>query len=195
MKPDERNAPVHTERLYLRRITDDDADELLRLFGDPVATRFLHGTRDREEVLEWIGEVNMRYRRDGFSFYACIEKARHVLVGYCGLVLQKDVDGRDEKEVGYGLIRKYWSRGYAAEAAVACRDYGFETLGFDRVISLVRPENHASGKVARRNGMVVEKTVMRWGFLHHVYAVFNPGLSNGGNQEPRQHLRNTSGRK
>ena len=42
---------------------------------------------------------------------------------------------------------------YAAEAAQACREYAFCTLGFDEVYSIIRDNNLPSQKVAERNGM------------------------------------------
>ena len=47
---------------------------------------------------------------------------RRRFIGYCGLHLQKNVDGTDEIEIGYGLLRKYWGQGFATEAAEACKD-------------------------------------------------------------------------
>ena len=85
--------------------------------------------------------------------------------------MQEDVDGKDEIEIGYGLIRKYWHQGFATEAAIACKSYGFNELKFNRLISLIRPENKPSIHVATRNGMTLEKDVMRWDYLHGVYAV------------------------
>jgi RimJ/RimL family protein N-acetyltransferase len=55
-------------------------------------------------------------------------------------------------EVGWGLARQYWGQGYATEAAKASLDYGFRNYPVDRLISLIRPENHPSQKVAERLG-------------------------------------------
>jgi len=56
-------------------------------------------------------------------------------------------------------------------------DHAFETIGVDRLISLVRPENLASCRVAEKIGMQVERdTIYGTGdFLHQVYAVAAPG--------------------
>jgi RimJ/RimL family protein N-acetyltransferase len=67
--------------------------------------------------------------------------------------------------------RDLWGQGLATEAARICRDYGFARLSVDRLISLIRPENLASRRVAEKNGMVVWKEVVRVGVPHLVYAV------------------------
>jgi len=74
-------------------------------------------------------------------------RSERKLVGDCGLVIQ-EVDGIEELEVGYHFNRKYWGRGFATEAARACMDYAFERLGRRRVISMIRPDNAPSRRVA-----------------------------------------------
>ena len=74
------------------------------------------------------------------------------LIGQCGLTWQ-DWNGRQVLEVGYLFRRDAWGRGYATEAAVACRNYAFETLNAPEVFSIIRDSNLPSRRVAERNGM------------------------------------------
>jgi RimJ/RimL family protein N-acetyltransferase len=53
-------------------------------------------------------------------------------------------------EIGYHIVRREWGRGYATEAARACRDVVLGGLGFARVVSIVAPENLASRRVAEK---------------------------------------------
>ena len=92
------------------------------------------------------------------------------LIGDCGLIRQ-NVDGVDEIEIGYHARRDLWGQGYASEAAQACRDHGFANLAVGRLISLIRPENLASRRVAEKNGMTIWKEVTRANLLHYVYAI------------------------
>lgn len=170
MKKD--NVVIETDRLWLRQIDHNDVDSLMHLFSDSEAMKYFPGTRNREETIEWISKIVNGYEAEGYSFNACIRKEDNTFTGYCGLLLQEDVDGKDEVEIGYGLIRKYWHNGYASEAAIACKNYGFKALGLNKIISLIRPENTPSRKVAERNGMTVEKEVFRWGFTHLVYSAY-----------------------
>jgi ribosomal-protein-alanine N-acetyltransferase len=81
------------------------------------------------------------------------------------------VDEVDEIEIGYHVRRDLWGRGYAPEAARACRDYGFERLGAERLISLIRPENIPSRRVAEKTGLILWKDVVWRGLMHCVYVV------------------------
>ena len=99
-----------------------------------------------------------------------ILKSSGELVGDCGLTIQH-VDGHGEIEIGYHVRRDLWGQGLATEAARACRDFGFQRLPVDRLISLIRPENLQSRRVAEKNGMTVWKEVLRQGLPHLVYAI------------------------
>jgi ribosomal-protein-alanine N-acetyltransferase len=81
------------------------------------------------------------------------------------------LDGRKEVEVGYVLAKSHWGRGLATEAARASRDYGFDVLGFDRLISVIRPDNLQSQRVALKNGMRFEKDVDAKGVAARVYCI------------------------
>ena len=56
------------------------------------------------------------------------------------------------REVGWGLRKGYWGKGYALEAAAASLDYAFDELGWDSVTHLIADENVMSQKLAARLG-------------------------------------------
>jgi ribosomal-protein-alanine N-acetyltransferase len=77
-------------------------------------------------------------------------------------------------EIGYLFLRKLWGQGLATEAARACRDYGFNQLGYRRLISLIGPANLASRRVAEKVGMTLEKEIIKWNMPICVYAIQAP---------------------
>lgn len=161
---------LETERLSLREITADDLDDLLEIWGDPEAMRFFPRTFDHQAMREWIERNQRRYEQYGHGLWAVILRIEEKLVGDCGLTVQ-EVDGVEELEVGYHFNRKYWGRGLATEAARACMDYAVERLGRRRIISMIRPENAPSRRVAERNGLRIEKEIFWRGYQHYVYAI------------------------
>lgn len=65
------------------------------------------------------------------------------------------IDGNMVPEIGYHINRAYTGKGYATEAAQACRDYAFDILKFKTVYSYMKYTNIASQKVAQKNGMTL----------------------------------------
>lgn len=106
---------------------------------------------DDEEVDDWLRRQLDRYARYGFGLWAVLRKETGALIGQCGVTMQETGEG-EVPEIGYLLRKDCWHRGYATEAAAACRDYAFETLGFDRVWSIIRENNLPSQRVARAAG-------------------------------------------
>ncbi|MBR6790893.1 MAG: GNAT family N-acetyltransferase, partial [Oscillospiraceae bacterium] len=103
-------------------------------------------------VQTWLDRQLTRYEQYGFGLWAVVLKETGEMIGQCGLTIQPWKD-EEVLEVGYLFNRAYWHNGYAAEAAVACRNYAFEVLGADEVCSIIRDTNGPSQRVALRNGM------------------------------------------
>ena len=147
---------LETRRLWFRQMVLDDMDELKAIFCDPFAMQFYPAPFDREKLRQYV-EWNMgNFARFGFGLWTLIHKGDQCLVGDCGLSYQM-VDGIGELEIGYHLLPSYWNRGLVTEAASACRDYVFNTLGKKRVISWMNPDNAPSRRVAEKIGMHFEK--------------------------------------
>ena len=144
-----------TERTYLREMTQADYQDLCEILQD-VETMYAyeHAFTDIE-VQNWLNKQFERYEQLGFGLWAVIDKKTEYFIGQVGLTIQK-VAGKEELEIGYLLKRKYWHNGYATEAAIACKEYAFNCLKKDRVVSIIRDSNHASQRVAQRIGMKVE---------------------------------------
>ena len=79
------------------------------------------------------------------------------MIGQCGLTMQPWKD-EEVLEIGYLFNRLYWHKGYATEAAKACKKYAFEVLKAEVVCSIIRDTNIASQNVAISNGMTMAGT-------------------------------------
>jgi RimJ/RimL family protein N-acetyltransferase len=161
---------LQTQRLSLREFVPEDVNALAAILSDLETMQYYPMSFDHAAVVDWITRNRARYKNDGYGLWAMILNSTGELIGDCGLVRQT-VDGTDEVEIGYHVRRDQWGHGYASEAARACRDYGFANLKVDKLISLIRPENIASRRVAEKNGMTIWKEVTRVNLLHYVYAI------------------------
>lgn len=176
---------LETPRLTLRELTAEDADALARILSDPETMRYYPAPYDRAGVEQWIERNRQRYKEHKVGLWAMVLKSTVLesaalesmppqstgeLIGDCGIIRQ-EVEGEHLYEIGYHLRRDFWGRGFATEAAIACRNWAFARLKTDRLISLIRPENLPSRRVAERNGMTIWKEINWRGLQHYVYAV------------------------
>ncbi len=161
---------LQTTRLLLREFTPQDADALALVLSDPQTMRYYPAPYDRAGIEQWIERNRQRYQDDGVGLWAMELKKAQQIIGDCGIILQ-EVEGERLYEIGYHLRRDFWGQGLATEAAIACRDWAFARLKADRLISLIRPENLPSRRVAERNGMTVWKEVNWRGLPHYVYSI------------------------
>lgn len=164
------NPVICTERLILRKMTKDDVGNLMEIFSDPVAMKYYPSTRNERETMEWIKWTEKNYDEYGVGLWIVEDKVTREFLGQCGIVPQ-EVDGVMEMEIGYLFVRRFWGNGYATEAALACKNFGFEHLKLKKIVSLPDVNNIPSTKVAERIGMDVIKTINKWGKEVYVYAV------------------------
>jgi RimJ/RimL family protein N-acetyltransferase len=162
-----------TARLHLREMQASDLDFIAEMMSHPEVMRFYPKLATRDEAAQSIVTNQRRYAEFGHGQWLLEELATGRPVGRCGLIMQT-VDGEPIREVGYMLHRPFWKQGFAAEAAIATRDYGFRTFGSPFLISLIRPENHASAGVAKKMGMTPWKETLHFDLPHVVWRIDAP---------------------
>ncbi len=158
---------LETARLVLREMTPDDTPALHAVVGDAETMRWYPRPYSIGEVQEAIARQISRYP-SGAGLLAMVLRDTGGVVGDCGLVWQQ-VEGNTEPEIGYHVHRARWNCGLATEAARAVMDYAFSMLRCNHVISLIRPGNLQSRRVAEKNGLALERIVFWQGFDHCVY--------------------------
>ena len=162
---------LETSRLVLREMTLDDLDFVAEVLGDAEVMRHYPKPFSRAEAEEWIVRQTSHYTTHGYGLWLAIEKASEQPVGMVGLV-PRQVEGFEESEIGYLIHRARWRLGLAGEAAAAVRDYAFQALGKDRVISLIRPENVPSQGVARKIGLRSgDRLIDHAGYPHLIFSL------------------------
>jgi RimJ/RimL family protein N-acetyltransferase len=145
---------IETERLILREMTFEDLSALREIVQDEQTMFAWNGAWNEDETVEGLEKQISGYRENGFGRWAVDLKETGRTIGICGLMWW-DTDKDHVLELGYLFNRGFWHNGYAAEAAIACKSYAFDILGFDEVFSLIRDNNYASMNVAIRAGMLV----------------------------------------
>ncbi|MGF1568151.1 MAG: GNAT family N-acetyltransferase [Nodosilinea sp.] len=155
-----------TSRLMLRPFTLADLSDLVVLAGDrevAAMTLSIPHPYTAEHGREWISQQPQR-RAEGKAVNFAIALPNHTLCGSIGLGLNS---AQNLAELGYWVGQPYRGQGYATEAARAVIDFGFGTLGLNRINATHFSDNPASGRVMEKLGLVYEggrrRHTLKWG--------------------------------
>lgn len=157
-----------TPRLLLRKKVIEDAPFFFELNSDPLVTRYTGDSsfRDLNEAKNIVEYVISQYEKYGYGRWLVIEKETDNPIGWCGL---KYLEETGETDLGYRLMQKYWGKGFATEASMACLEYGFNVLKLDRIIGRAVKENVDSIKVLKKTGMIFCREEMCHEHAAHIF--------------------------
>lgn len=169
---DLRDVPtLETERLILRGWRENDLDAFAAMMADYEVARFLTGDQhplDRagawRQMAMFVGHWALR----GYGLFVVEEKASGQFVGRVGAWRPEEWVGF---ELGWGLARNYWGRGYALEAARAAGEWSFQRFNLDRLVSLIHTANLRSRNLAGRLGMRAGELVIHAAQPHAIWAI------------------------
>jgi RimJ/RimL family protein N-acetyltransferase len=162
-----------TDRLLIRKLEESDIELWKDFFIDNPSLPYLgidENKTPEENAREWIEIQFKRYNEKRYGHHALITKHTKEFVGMCGLLTQS-IEDKQEIEIGYSLLPKFWSKGYASEAAQFFRDFGFEHENLDHIISVIDIRNTASQKVAVRNGMFIDRQIKYYDLDVYIYQI------------------------
>ena len=152
---------LETERLVLRRFTEDDVDTLVALDSDPAVMHFINGgtPTSRDAIQNDFLPAFLRYyeRFAGYGFWAAIEKSTGAFLGWFHFRPPKG-SSLDEAELGYRLRKAAWGRGYGTEGSRALIRKGFTEFGVERVVASTMAVNLASRRVMEKAGLTLVRT-------------------------------------
>lgn len=151
----------------MRPFQTEDAPDVQRLAGDrSIADTTLNVPHPYEDGMAeaWIVTHQPRFAARELATFAVTLRENGELVGALSL---KICDQFDMAEMGYWVAKAYWGRGICTEAAIAAIDYGFESLGLNRIHANHLARNPASGRVMEKAGMIREgvarQHTKKWG--------------------------------
>jgi RimJ/RimL family protein N-acetyltransferase len=143
---------IETQRLILRPPRPEDFEPWVAFLSDEQAAHFIGGKQPRSSVWRAFCTMAGSWYLFGFAMFSVIEKSTGRWIGRLG---PWQPDGWPGTEVGWGLAREAWGKGYATEGAAAAIDWAFDNLGWTEVIHCVDPKNTPSAAVARRLGSTI----------------------------------------
>ena len=170
---------IETKRLIIREMVQYDYDALCKILCDEEVMRTAYEKAfSLEEAQNWLNRHFKRYAEYGFGLWAVVLKETNEMIGQCGLTLQGWRD-KEVLEIGYLFQKAYWHKGYATEAAIACKEYAFKVLNASSVYSIVRDTNIAAQNVAVRNGMkIIDKDTKNFRYIDMDFFLYSVEQTN-----------------
>lgn len=169
---DVRDVPrLETPRLLLRGWREEDLPGFAAMMADPEVARFLTGDQapqDRPTAWRTMALFVGHWALRGYGLFAVEEKATGAFVGRVGAWQPECWVGF---ELGWGLAREHWGKGYALEAARAAGDWAFARFNLPELVSLIHTANAASARLAQRLGMKVSHETIHAGMPHAVWKI------------------------
>lgn len=162
IRPNRRDSlRLESDRLILRPLAVEDAEEMLLFARDPEVTRYLpwSSNTDLSLVRSFLREQISRRRRNESLGFSVILRATGAMIGSTDLMDLKRTKG--EAELGYILARPYWNQGLMTESARLTLNYALTELGLTHVHSWADGDNAASRRVLEKIGMAHTLTQTR----------------------------------
>jgi len=158
---------LESSRLVLRQFRESDWRELHKYYSDAEATAFTFG-RALTEGDSWRTMCTMigHWQIRGYGPYAVEEKSSGNVLGTVGFWYPNDWP---EPEIKWALVREYWGKGFAKEAALVVLEAGNEHLPDYGLISLIHSGNKPSIGLALSIGARLETTIEYSGKPHGIY--------------------------
>jgi len=154
---------LETEHCLVRETTVGDVGEFYRIYREPSITEYMDSLyedpeKERDYIRNYIDKVYAFY---GFGIWTVLEKPEAdckgaetdnapQVIGRAGLCYR---EGYEDPELGFIIAADKQGKGYATEVCRAILAYGYEELGFERILAFVRPGNKASLRVCEKLGM------------------------------------------
>jgi len=162
--------PIETERMLLRRFTQEDAPSAWANWaGDEIVQSMYHEPvyATLEETRGLLAQYIAAYGNEDCYRWGAFEKASGECIGQTAYFL---VDNKNHfGEIEYCIGQAFQRKGYCAEAVRAIMAYGFDQVRFHKIQVCHRPDNEGSQGVIRKCGFSYEGTLRDFFYIDGAY--------------------------
>ncbi len=148
---------IKSQRLLLRKITNDDVNELFLL-------------RSSDEVMKYIDRPRAALMKDAEDYLKVIDSSLHANTGITWAISFNENPSKllgtigywrimpehYRAEIGYMLLPDYWQKGIMKEALLAVIDYAFTAMNLHSIEANINVGNTASARILESVGFIKE---------------------------------------
>ena len=150
-------AILNSDRLILRKLKIEDANQIFETWtNDNEVSRYVRWSTHKsvEDTKQWIMDEEESCKNEGHYTWGIELKETNKLIGSIGANYQEE---SNRYEIGYGIAKKYWGKGYTTEAAKCMMDYLINKLKIKKFEASHAKQNIASGAVIQKLGFTYVK--------------------------------------
>lgn len=142
---------LETNRLSLRRLCIEDAEEIFILRTNEIVNQYLDRPRatSTEDAKAFINKINLAIDANHSLFWAICFKGQSKLIGT--ICMWNFSEEKDKAEIGYELLPQFHGKGIMQEVLLRIIDFGFQTLQLINMEAWTTNQNVASKKILERN--------------------------------------------
>ncbi|MBD8038567.1 GNAT family N-acetyltransferase [Solibacillus sp. A46] len=152
----EEHSELKSERLFLRPISLEDAEDMYEYMADEETVKFLF--EPHKELTQTKKMIDNYFLKEPLGKYALVLKESNKMIGAIEFRVH---EWNKSGELGFTMNRNFWGKGYMNEAGNLILNLAFNTLGLERVFSESDTRNAASSKLMSRLGMTHEGTMRK----------------------------------
>ncbi|MDQ6757995.1 MAG: GNAT family N-acetyltransferase [Bacteroidota bacterium] len=143
---------LETDRLVLRQISIDDAEDILRLRSNDEAIKYIHKPKltSIDDAIELIKIMNSPDRIQ----WGIALKNENKIIGTIGY--HRIIKEHYRAEIGYMLHPQYWNNGLMNESIKKIIDFGFDEMKLHSIEAIINPENNISRKILQKFNFINE---------------------------------------
>ncbi len=141
---------IETDRLILRSLTLDDAEDCYSWNSDERVTKYMSYSTytDISQTVDWIKST---FANESEWTWAFVLKEENKVIGTGSICQNPQI--KDHWVIGYNLHYDYWHKGYCTEAMKAIINFAHKELGVKTICSDHAVDNPRSGKVMEKCGL------------------------------------------
>lgn len=148
------NVEIQTKRLLLRNWIENDRSQFTDINNDSEVMRYFPRKFTQTESDAFVDDNRTRLAELGWGAWAVELTSSREFIGYVGFSYPAQWHPcAGMIEIGWRLGRNAWGQGYATEAAKQLLHIGFESVGFEEIVSFTSECNSPSISVMRKIGM------------------------------------------
>ncbi len=143
---------LHTERLILRQLKDQDLQPIFELRSNPKVNEYLG--RDRslsiEDTKEHIRTLQKGFQNNEIALWIMTKPIDDVMIG--SVVMFQYQQENNSAEIGFEMKPEFWGNGFTSEAVYKVIEYCKTQIQLDSLRAVVQNGNEASLKIIKKAG-------------------------------------------